>query len=74
MYTKILKTHIKIGKKLLNFLLNYFSPNNKFIIFISQNLDILVAKRQLLIYINHKNNNSKYKSKLDRLNYNRQIA
>lgn len=53
MTNRVLSKHIIIRKKLLNFLLNYFSLTNKFIVYLSQNLDMLVAKRQRVLYMKH---------------------
>ena len=62
MTTKAITKHIQIRKKLLNFLLFFLSPTNKFIVFLSQNLDILVAKRQRVLYNRHKNKHLTLKS------------
>lgn len=78
MTTKALKKHIRIRKRLLNFLLNYFSPTNKFIVSLSQNLDMLVTKRQRALYIKHKRKHIdrylKSKTTLQKLNNYRNIA
>lgn len=78
MTTNALKKHIRIRKRLLNFLLNYFSPTNKFIVFLSQNLDMLVTKRQRSLYIKHKNKHTdkylKSKTNLQKINNYRNIA
>lgn len=78
MTANALKKHIRIRKRLLNFLLNYFSPTNKFIVSLSQNLDMLVTKRQRLIYIRHKNKHTdrylKLNSKFQKTNNYRNIA
>lgn len=65
MTNRVLVKQIAIRKRLLNLLLLCLSPGNKFIIYLSQNLDMLVAKKQNLIYTNHKkrvlSSNFKYK-------------
>lgn len=54
MKTKSLHRKIKRNKFCLNFLLNYLSPSNILIIYLSQNLDKLICKRQKHIYIKYK--------------------
>ena len=54
MKTKSLHRKIKINKFYLNFLLNYLSPSNILIIYLSQNLDKLICKKQKRIYIKYK--------------------
>ncbi|WP_418222586.1 hypothetical protein [Clostridium isatidis] len=44
------KRKILIRKKLLNFLLVFLSPRNKFILFLSQDLDKLITKSQKKAY------------------------
>lgn len=46
MNSKKLHKKIQNRKMLLNFLLYHFSPNNKLIIFLSQNLDKYLVKAQ----------------------------
>ena len=43
---KSLKNKINRRKLLLNFLLHYIKPNNKIILFLSQDLDKLIVKAQ----------------------------
>lgn len=62
MTTRALNKHIVIRKLILNFLLNFFSPTTNFIVSLSQNLDLLVARRQRLLYANHRNKNCSSKS------------
>lgn len=47
------RRQIIIKKIILNFLLNYLSPTNKFIVYLSQNLDKLISKSQKNIYIKY---------------------
>ena len=54
MKTKSLHRKIKRNKFYLNFLLNYLSPSNILIIYLSQNLDKLICKKQKRIYIKYK--------------------
>lgn len=54
MKTKSLHRKIKKNKFYLNFLLNYLSPSNILIIYLSQNLDKLICKKQKRIYIKYK--------------------
>lgn len=44
------RRQIMIKKAILNFLLGYLSPSNKFIIYLSQDLDKLISKSQKNIY------------------------
>lgn len=48
-YRILLKYRIFIRKKLLNFLLLFFSPRKKFMIYISQNLDKYIVLHQKII-------------------------
>jgi len=48
--TNKFKKKILRRKKLLNFLLVYLSPRNKFVLFLSQDLDKLITKSQRKIY------------------------
>lgn len=68
MTTKVLSNNIKVRKKLLNFLLNYLLPSNKFIIYLSQNLDMLVSKRQQSLYVKHKNKHMQLEAKSKKIN------
>lgn len=54
MKTKSLHRKIKKNKFYLNFLLNYLSPSNILIIYLSQNLDKLICKKQKRIYIKYR--------------------
>ena len=76
MSCKYLNRNIIIRKKLLNFILNYLSPTNKFIVSVSQNLDTLLTKRQKLLYLKYKNrqSNSIVNSSESKLNLLRKIA
>ncbi|SDO77064.1 hypothetical protein SAMN04488529_101374 [Clostridium gasigenes] len=58
MINRSLEKDIIIRKKLLNFLLKFFSPRNRLILYLSQNLDRLVYTRQKILYINHIKNES----------------
>lgn len=62
MANNYINNHILIRKRLLNFLLKYLSPTNKFIIFLSQNLDKLVCRRQDLLYLKHRQKQSHFSS------------
>lgn len=53
MNTKKIHRRIKVRKSVLNFLINYFAPTNKFIVYLSQDLDKLVFKYQAKIYKTH---------------------
>ena len=48
--TNKFKKKILRRKKLLNFLLVYLSPRNKFVLFLSQDLDKLITKSHRKIY------------------------
>lgn len=50
MTKKKITQKINNRKLLLNFLLNYFSPSNRFIIYLSQNLDKHVSTYQSYLY------------------------
>ena len=63
MKTKSLHRKIERNKIYLNFLLNYLSPSNILIIYLSQNLDKLIWKKQKRIYIKYKKKTSKSISK-----------
>lgn len=54
MKTKSLHRKINRNKFYLNFLLNYLSPSNKLIIYLSQKLDKLICKKQKRIYTKYK--------------------
>ncbi|AWK52613.1 hypothetical protein DIC82_17145 [Clostridium beijerinckii] len=56
-----LKCNILFRKDFLNLLLLFFSPRNKFIIILSQNLDkhIVLYQKELLSAYNYKQHNSK---------------
>lgn len=56
--SKRFKRKILIRKKLLNFLLVYLSPRNKLILYLSQDLDKLIAKAQKRTYIRYLRKNS----------------
>lgn len=58
MINRSLEKDIIIRKKLLNFLLKFFSPRNRLILYLSQNLDRLVYTSQKILYINHIKNES----------------
>lgn len=49
MSKKALAKKIKRRKKVLNFMLLFFSPTNKLMVFLSQNLDEHVSKYQLIL-------------------------
>lgn len=74
MTNRALTKHIILRKKLLNFLLNYFSPTNRFIVSLSQNLDLLVAKRQKVLYTKHRKRDLNYISKTQQGNSLKRIA
>lgn len=57
MKTKSLHRKIKRHKLYLNFLLNYLSPTNVFIIYLSTKLDKLVYASQKRIYKKYKKRN-----------------
>ena len=44
---------IRIKRALLNFLLNYLPLNSKLILYISQDLDIIISQYQKCIYRKH---------------------
>lgn len=56
-----LKCNLLIRKCLLNLLLLFISPRNKFIISLSQNLDkyIVLYQKELIFVYNYKQHNSK---------------
>lgn len=54
MTNRDLNRNIIIRKHILNFMLNYLSPTNKLVVFLSQNLDMLVLKKQICIYKRYK--------------------
>jgi hypothetical protein len=55
-----LKYNVMIRTHLLNLLLLFFSPRNKFIIALSQNLDkYIVLYQEELLSLHHKQHNSK---------------
>lgn len=56
--TNKFKKKILRRKKLLNFLLVYLSPRNKFVLFLSQDLDKLITKAQKRTYIRYLRKNS----------------
>lgn len=58
---KIKSLHRKINRNkfYLNFLLNYLSPSNIFIIYLSQNLDKLICLSQKRMYIKYKKKSPK---------------
>lgn len=58
MINRSLEKDIIIRKNLLNFLLKFFSPRNRLILYLSQNLDRLVYTSQKILYINHIKNES----------------
>ncbi|EHJ00644.1 hypothetical protein CDLVIII_4111 [Clostridium sp. DL-VIII] len=58
-----LKFRIFLRKSILNKMLNFLLPNNKFVIIISQNLD-----KHIVIY--HKIMHEVYHSKLPKANFN----
>lgn len=49
MHRKKISLKIKHRKKLLNFLLRFLSPNNRFMIILSQNLDKYITLYQLYL-------------------------
>ncbi|GAB6167654.1 hypothetical protein JCM1393_01140 [Clostridium carnis] len=55
--TKSHKKQILIKKAILNYLLNYFSPTNRLIIYLSQDLDKIVSKYQKHIYVKYQRRN-----------------
>ena len=57
-----LKSNILFRKYFLNLLLLFFSPRNKFIIVLSQNLDkhIVLYQKELFSEYNYKQYNSKF--------------
>lgn len=58
MTKKQLTRKIRKRKLLLNFLLKYFKPGNKFIIYLSQNLDKHVSLYQKHLYCKRKKRNT----------------
>lgn len=55
-----LKCNLILRKTLLNLLLLFFQPSNKFIVYLSQNLDKhIVLYQKELVSIYHKHHNSK---------------
>lgn len=54
MTKKTLKRKILIRKTLLNVLLKYFAPTNRYIIYLSQNLDKHISIYQYYIYKRNK--------------------
>ena len=58
---KIKSLHRKINRNkfYLNFLLNYLSPSNIFIIYLSQNLDKLICLSQKRMYRKYKKKSPK---------------
>lgn len=59
MTKKQLTRKIKQRKLLLNFLLKYFAPSNRYIIYLSQNLDKHVALYQRYLYVKNKKKRKK---------------
>lgn len=49
MSRKTLAKKIKRKKKILNFMLLFFSPTNKLMVYLSQDLDELVSKYQRIL-------------------------
>ena len=47
------RKRLRMKKALLNFLLNYLSPNNRLVVYISQDLDKLINKYQKMIYVKY---------------------
>lgn len=60
------KKKLMFKKALLNFLLGYFSPGNKIIVYLSQDLDKLIISYQKSIYKKYLRKNS-YKTTLKRV-------
>lgn len=61
MKTKSLHRKINRNKFYLNFLLNYLSPRNILIIYLSQNLDKLIYKSQKRLYLRYRKKHKKRK-------------
>ena len=61
------KNRILIRKMLLNILLKYLSPTNSLIVYISQDLDKLIALSQKNLYL-------KYLKRIKRIKRNREIS
>lgn len=54
MNTKKIHRKIICRKIVLNFLIKFFEPTNKFIVYLSQDLDKLVFRYQARLYNSHK--------------------
>ncbi|MPQ43278.1 hypothetical protein [Clostridium tarantellae] len=68
MTLKSLHKKIKRRKLLLNILLTYFKPTNKFIVFLSEDLDILILKAQKIKAKKYYKNNAQKSKENDCIN------
>lgn len=59
MNKKTIRNKIVLQKIILNLLLKFLSPKNRFVIYISQNLDKHVWKYQYIVYKKYKRKHSK---------------
>lgn len=62
MTVKRMRKKIKNRKLLLNVLLKFVKPSNKFMVILSQNLDGYVSRYQMRLYKLHKKSNATIKN------------